>query len=228
MTKLRDETEKSDFELLRDFIKENSSGNEQNQLVSILQKYEEKTTDAPKREPLTSEIYTLLIETTRRKRSSYASMRLRIAFCLLTLTGIRINKLLGLKVYQLRTLRKDYWISITRSESRVGRNKAFLNLEGKKLIDDRKKDFDTLFKAKESGSYIFTSRSNHDKMLNCETITRDINGAMRSVSASLPHKPYLSSYSFRIGYILELWQDNKDIPSIRESICSKENNPISP
>jgi len=35
---------------------------------------------------------------------SYTSVRLRIAFCLLTLTGIRINKLLPLKVGQLQTL----------------------------------------------------------------------------------------------------------------------------
>jgi hypothetical protein len=46
----------------------------------------------PKRQPMLPEIYRLLIQAT--KSPSYTSVRLRIAFCLLTVTGIRINKLL--------------------------------------------------------------------------------------------------------------------------------------
>jgi hypothetical protein len=46
----------------------------------------------PKRQPMLPEIYRLLIQAT--ESPSYTSVRLRIAFCLLTVTGIRINKLL--------------------------------------------------------------------------------------------------------------------------------------
>ena len=66
----------------------------------------------PKRQPMLPEIYRLLIQAT--ESPSYTSIRLRIAFCLLTVTGIRINELLPLKVYQLQTLLKSGWIEIDR------------------------------------------------------------------------------------------------------------------
>ena len=56
----------------------------------------------PRREPMTREIYDLLIQASR--NPAYTSVRLRIAFCLLRVTGIRINELLLLKVGQLQTL----------------------------------------------------------------------------------------------------------------------------
>ena len=55
----------------------------------------------PKRQPITRGIYRLLIQGT--KNPSYTSIRLRIAFCLLTVTGIIINEQLPLKVSQLKT-----------------------------------------------------------------------------------------------------------------------------
>jgi len=66
----------------------------------------------PKRQPITSEIYRLLIK--KVASPSYTSVRLRIAFCLLTVTGIRINELLPLKVGQLQTLLESHWIGIDR------------------------------------------------------------------------------------------------------------------
>ena len=45
----------------------------------------------PKRQPVTPEIYRLLIQAA--ESPSYTSVRLRIAFCLLTVTGIRTNEL---------------------------------------------------------------------------------------------------------------------------------------
>lgn len=43
-------------------------------------------------------------------------------------------------------------------------------------------------------------------MLSCETITRDVNRVMRSVSKSLPDQPNITSNSFRVGYISQLDQ----------------------
>jgi integrase len=68
----------------------------------------------PKRQPITREIYRLLMQAS--KSPSYTSVRLRIAFCLLTVTGIRINELLPLKVGQLQTLLESHWIGIDRSK----------------------------------------------------------------------------------------------------------------
>ena len=170
----------------------------------------------PKRQPITPEIYRLLIQAS--ESPSYTSVRLRIAFCLLTVTGIRINELLPLKVGQLQTLLKSHWIGIDRSKRGPANHKAFLTREGKKLVEERKKDFDFLFLMKNPNSYIFTSESNHAQMLSRETITRDVNRVMRSVSENLPDQPNISSHSFRVGYISQLWKDTKDIEFVKQSI----------
>ena len=170
----------------------------------------------PKRQPITREIYRLLMQAT--KSPSYTSIRLRIAFCLLTVTGIRINELLPLKVGQLQTLLESHWIGIDRSKRGPANHKAFLTREGRILVDERKKDFEFLFLMKNPDSFIFTSESNHHKMLSRETITRDVNRVMRSVSKSLPDQPTLSSHSFRVGYITQLWRDTEDIEFVKQSI----------
>jgi site-specific recombinase XerD len=67
-------------------------------------------------------------------------------------------------------------------------------------------------------SYVFTSKLHHDRMLRRETITRDANRVMRSVSRSLPDQPSITSHSFRIGYIINLWRDFQDIEFVRQTI----------
>lgn len=52
-------------------------------------------------------------------------------------------------------------------------------------------------------------------MLSRETITRDINKILRTVSSRLPDKPYITSHSFQVGYISKLWKDIDDIEFVR-------------
>ena len=179
----------------------------------------------PKRDPITPEIYRLLIGSV--ESPTYTAVRLRIAFCLLTITGIRINELLPLKVNQLQTLLESHWIAIDRSKRGPSNHKAFLNGEGKKLVKERKKDFEFLFLLKDKESYIFTTESNHYKMLSREALTKDVNKIMRSVSATLPDQPNLTSHSFRIGYISQLWKDTKDIEFVKQSIGHRSMNATS-
>ena len=170
----------------------------------------------PKRQPMTSIIYQRLIE--EAEGPSYIQVRLRIAICLLAVTGVRINELLGLKVNQLETLLKLHWIGIDRSKRGPTSHKAFLTREGKKLVEERKKDFEFLFLMKKPESYVFTSELNHYRMLSRETITRDVNKVMHSVSKSLTDQPNITSHSFRVGYISQLWKDTKDIEFVKQSI----------
>jgi integrase len=173
----------------------------------------------PKRQPITREIYCLLIQAA--ESPGYTSVRLRIAFCLLTVTGIRINELLPLKMGQLQTLLEAYWIRIDRSKRGPTNHKAFLTREGRKLVEERRKDFNFLFLMKTMNSYIFTSELNHTQMLSRETITRDVNKVMRSVSKSLPNQPNITSHSFRVGYISQLWKDTNDIEFVKQSISHR-------
>ena len=174
----------------------------------------------PRRDPVTREIYKLLIQASG--SPAYTSVRLRIALCLLTVTGIRINELLPLKVGQLQTLLEAHWIEIDRSKREPANHKAFLTREGKKVVEERKKDFEFLFLMKKPDSYIFTSEFNHYQMLSRETITRDVNKVTRSVSKALPNQPNITSHSFRVGYISQLWKDTNDIEFVRQSIGHKK------
>jgi integrase len=156
----------------------------------------------PKRDPINSEIYNLLMKES--EGPSYIAIRTRIAICLLTVTGIRIGELLPLKVGQLETLLKEGWISIDRLKKGPANHKAFLTSEGKKIVKARKRDFEFLFLMKDKDFYVFTSDRKPNQMLRRETITIDVNRVMHSVTNLLPSKPNITSHSFRIGYISQL------------------------
>jgi len=115
--------------------------------------------------------------------------------------------LLPLKVYQLDTLLQSFWISIDHSKCSSANYKAFLTNEGIKLIKARKEDFEFLFLMKKPDSFIFTSESNHDKMLRRERLTKDINKIMKSIPSLAPNQSNITSYSFRVGYLSNLWKD---------------------
>ena len=50
---------------------------------------------------------------------------------------------------------------------------------------------------------------------------------MHSVSNLLPSKPNITSHSFRIGYISQLWKDTKDIEFVRQTMGHRNLNATS-
>ena len=179
----------------------------------------------PKRDPINSEIYNLLIKES--EGPNYIAVRTRIAICLLTVTGICIGELLSLKVDQLETLLNEGWISIDRLKRGALNHKAFLTAEGKKIVKARKRDFEFLFLMKNKDSYIFTSDRKPNQMLRRETITIDVNRVMRYVSKGLLDKTHITSHSLRIGYISQLWKDTKDIEFVKQTIGHRNLNSTS-
>ena len=142
----------------------------------------------PKRDPVSLEIYQTLIhatETDMTRSNSYTRARLRVALCLLAITGIRVNELLPLKVHQLKTLLAEGWIKIDRSKRGPASHKAYLSKQGKQILKSRQKDFDLLYLLKEDNSYIFSSQLNHNKPIRRERITKDINKIMGLVSKKI-------------------------------------------
>ena len=41
---------------------------------------------------------------------------------------------------------------------------------------------------------------------------------MCAISKQLPDRPNITSHSFRIGYITQLWKDSKDIEFVKQTI----------
>ena len=71
---------------------------------------------------------------------------------------------------------------------------------------------------KEPDSYLFTSESDYSKPIRREVITKDVNKVMRQVSDQLTDKPNITSHSFRIGYITQLWKYTKDIEFVKQTM----------
>lgn len=134
------------------------------------------------------------------------------------MTGIRIGKLLSLKVGQLETLLEEDWILIDRLKREPANHKAFLTSEGEKIVKTRKRDFEFLFLMKNKDSYVFTLDRKPNQMLRRETITMNVNKVIHAVSKALPSKPKITSQSFPIGYISQLWKATKDIEFVRQTI----------
>ena len=175
----------------------------------------------PKRDPVTLGIYQALIKATKTgmiRSNSYTKARLRVALCLLTITGIRVNELLPLRVHQLKTLLAEGWVKIDRSKRGPASHKAYLSKQGKQILKSRQKDFDLLYLFKDDNSYIFSSQLDHNQHIRREQITKDVNKIMALVSKNLPDQPNLKSHSFRTGFITQLWKDTNDIEFVRQVI----------
>jgi len=169
-----------------------------------------------KRDPMSIEIYVALLKAS--KGSSYAKIRLRVALCILFLTGVKLKVLLVLKVHQLTTLREKGWITIDHYGIESTDSKAHLTEIGRISLKERDEDFKSLFLAKTSNDFIFTSQKNPETNLRRETFTREINKVMSRVSHELPEKPNITSYSFRVGAITTLWQNPTVIKSIQKAL----------
>ena len=81
---------------------------------------------------------------------------------------------------------------------------------------------------KEPNAYVFSSETNHFKKLRREVITTDVNKVMHKVSKIFPGQPNISSHSFRLGYITQLWKDSKDIEFVKQSSVHSKLDTTSP
>ncbi len=173
----------------------------------------------PKREPITIEIYDSLIQSSQKFKYSnlYQSARLRLALALLFVTGIRISELLPLKMNQVESLFTNHWISIDRAKRGPANHKAFLTKEGSRIMRERRSDFEFMQLFKKSDSYIFTAE-NSQKPLAREAFTNLINKFIKDCSRRMDRNPNISSHSFRVGFITQLWRDTNDIEFVRQAI----------
>jgi integrase len=173
----------------------------------------------PKREPITTEIYDSLIQSSQNFKYSnlYQSARLRLALALLLVTGIRISELLPLKMKQVESLFTNHWISIDRAKRGPANHKAFLTKEGGRIMQERRSDFELMQLFKDDDYYIFTAE-NSKKPLAREAFTNLINKFIKECARKMDQNPNLSSHSFRVGFITQLWRDTNDIEFVRQAI----------
>ena len=97
------------------------------------------------------------------------------------------------------------------------RNEELLqsNVQLKEQLDEVLKELNAIKKERE------------EKAARRETIIMDVNKVTHSVSKFLPSKPNITSHSFRIGYISQLWKDTKDIEFVCQTIGHRNLNATS-
>lgn len=204
---------------------------EQKERERLLQEKNEKRKNRrrlPKREPITIEIYDSLIKSSLKLKYSnlYHSARLRLALALLLVTGIRISELLPLKMKQVESLFINHWIAIDRAKRGPANHKAFLTKEGSRIVQERRSDFELMQLFKDGDSYVFTAE-NSKKPLSREAFTNLIDKSIKDCARKMDDNPNLSSHSFRVGFITELWQDTNDIEFVRQLIVHTKINTTS-
>ena len=211
LTKLQDQ-----LEIVMEELQERK---ERERLIEEKKEKRKNRRRLPKREPITVEIYDSLIQSSQNFKYSnlYQSARLRLALALLLVTGIRISELLPLKMKQVESLFINHWITIDRAKRGPANHKAFLTKEGSRIVQERRSDFELMQLFKDGDSYIFTAE-NSQKPLAREAFTNLINKFIKECARKMDRNPNLSSHSFRVGFITQLWRDTNDIEFVRQAI----------
>lgn len=195
-------------------------------VVQQLEDRKEKERLLARPEPITPEIYHRLIVDSYQLDvdsyqldygRSYRASRLRLAFAILLVTGIRISELLPLKIGQVQTLFVEHWIPINRSKRGRSSQKAFLTPQGATILRERLSDLEFIRQGKDEDSYIFTAE-NSDQPFECKAFTNFINGFLKNSARKMKSNPNLSGDSFPIGFITQLWRDTNDIEFVKQTL----------
>ena len=175
----------------------------------------------PKTQPLTQELFNELLKSLNGK--GFLKARLRCAFTILAITGIRYGELNLLKVKQIECLITNYYCNIDRKKRGPANLKAFLRERGIELVKDRKEDFDLLLRSKYENtetkeealeSFMFSGEKTPLKPLARAFFNDMLNKALRT---KVSHRHY-TTHSFRHNFITELWRDCNDIEYVRQSM----------
>lgn len=77
--------------------------------------------------------------------NNYIATRLKVGLCLLAITGIGVNKLLTLKIHQLKTLLAASWIKNDCYKRDSASHKSYLSKQEKLILKSSQNDFDLLY-----------------------------------------------------------------------------------
>nr|YP_009519356.1 hypothetical protein [Pseudocodium devriesii]AYC65373.1 hypothetical protein [Pseudocodium devriesii] len=185
-------------------------------------------------QPFQLEHYQILLSyiNQQTKETDYVKQRLRVTYCCLFLTGLRISEIRFITVSQILTLLKHSYIAIDRSKRGPANKKAFLNDAGKAILRERSQDIYNLlhtqgihldnqqnnfFNSEYEHLFLFSSMlSQGQKPLSRTFFTHQINTILKNIPEF--QEQHFTSHSFRKGYITKLWKDHKDIEFVRQVI----------
>lgn len=171
------------------------------------------------------------------KGGSFLKARLRCAFTLLTITGIRCEELRRLKVKQVNSLLSNNYCPITRQKRGPANLKAFLRDYGVSMLKQRQNDFALLIARKNEcfeekdpdvlnavvqECYVFSSENKPQTPLSRAFFNNMLNKTLLSFSTKRNMQTIYTTHSFRHDFITELWRDSNDIEFVRQFMGHKK------
>ncbi len=140
------------------------------------------------------------------------SSRIRLALCLLYVTGFRISTLLLLRKFDIKNLLEHHRIKDPIKIKTLGSTfeSHYVNIGtlGLSLLKDRWSDFEALMKGKNENDFLFTAYNKKqevikkDKALTRVTLNIDVNNTLKRASEEFNRK--IRSHSFRVSYIRDM------------------------
>lgn len=185
----------------------------------------------PLKNPIFENDYINLIKSisSRADLSEIKKIRLRVSFCILFLTGIRISELNELSLSQTMDLLFRGYADISRKKGGPANHRIQLTERAIIILKERKKDITALVNflgfqltrvrknepaAFASKTLIFNFREKGNPSLERESITRIINEALKRTFNSKK----ITSHSFRVGFITQLYSIHNDIYFVKDVV----------
>lgn len=161
-----------------------------------------------------------------------SQVRFRVLLAFLYITGVRISEIQTIKVSQVLMLLKKHYITINRHKQGPAGHKAFLSVEGKKLLKERSEDIMILLdylKIKSSyldtqnydneeynNLYFFSSQNSRGKTpLTRSFLTNFLNKNLQQIPYFCENNLNFTSHSLRHGFIYKLWKKENDIHFVK-------------
>lgn len=164
------------------------------------------------------------------KGNSMLKARIRCAFTILAVTGIRFAELSSIKVKQIMTLLNSNYCPIDRKKRGPSNLKAFLREEGISIIKQRKRDFELLIRTKYENTeneeqafeaFLFSTEKNPNKPLSRSYFNDALNKVLNQFSTEKKMDNVYTTHSFRHDFITQLWKDSADIEFVRQFMGHK-------
>nr|AJF36706.1 hypothetical protein [Klebsormidium flaccidum] len=155
------------------------------------------------------------------------SCRIRLALCLLYITGLRISSLLVLRGSDIESLLEHCKGKILQSKNSPAFHYVHIADLGLSLLKSRQFDFKSLMEGKDPNDYLFTAYDKKqdvrkaDKALSRVQLNTDVNSILRKASQTI-FNTRVRSHNFRYSYIQDMLDNMVPIESVQKIIGHKD------
>lgn len=137
--------------------------------------------------------------------------RIRVALAILMVTGLRVSELRSITVNDLRSfMDSKQAMRVDRVKGGPSDHELLLSDRAFLILAERRADMEVLFVGKEDDHKVFSSSRSPDQALSRETLTRQINEALKVLDGNF------TSNSFRRSYISRWWELTSDLDFVRQ------------